>query len=84
MFQHDDDSLVGPGERLLRLVQVVDKTGLSRTTIYNRIADGTFPNARKISEGAVRWKQTEIERWINELPIADAGFSKDGRGRQKP
>lgn len=43
IFQHDDDSLVGPGERLLRIADVMDKTGLGRSIIYRRIADGTFP-----------------------------------------
>jgi prophage regulatory protein len=66
------------GERLLRLPDVMAKTGLGRSTIYRRITDGTFPNARKLGEGAVRWKQTEIDAWIDSLPVADAGMAKTG------
>lgn len=50
--------------KILRLPQVIERTGLSRTTIYNRIADATFPKPIKLGERAVGWVDTEIDEWI--------------------
>lgn len=50
--------------RLLRIADVKDRVGLSRTTIYDRIAKGDFP--RPVPLGTiVGWVESEIEAWIN-------------------
>ena len=50
---------------ILRLPMVMDRTGLSRSSIYLRQADGSFP--RSLSIGArCRSLQSEIEEWIQE------------------
>jgi predicted DNA-binding transcriptional regulator AlpA len=41
-------------ERLLRLRDVKQKTGLGSSTIYRRIADGTFPAPRSLGPNTVR------------------------------
>lgn len=51
------------GDRYLRLPDVLDRTGLSRRTIYRRISSGTFPRQRPISDGAVAWLESEITAW---------------------
>ncbi|WP_314102703.1 AlpA family phage regulatory protein [uncultured Stenotrophomonas sp.] len=49
--------------RLLRLKQVLDRTGLPKSALYSRISAGTFP--RQIPLGAsVRWLESEVEEWI--------------------
>lgn len=50
--------------RLVRLPEVKDRTGLSRTTIYRRIAAGTFPEPTPISNGLVAWYETDINAWV--------------------
>jgi prophage regulatory protein len=55
-------------ERLLRLRDVKQKTGLGTSTIYRRIADGTFPVPRSLGPNTVRWLQSEIDTWIEALP----------------
>jgi prophage regulatory protein len=55
-------------ERLLRLRDVKQKTGLGTSTIYRRMADGTFPIPRKLGPNTVRWLQSEIDAWIRSLP----------------
>lgn len=50
--------------RLLRLGEVKEQTGLSRSSIYAKIAEGDFPNAVHISERAVAWVQEEVQTWI--------------------
>ncbi len=49
---------------LLRLRDVIERTSLSRSTIYRRIDDRTFPMPVKIGGFAVRWKSSIIEGWI--------------------
>lgn len=50
--------------RLVRLPEVKDRTGLSRTSIYRKMEAGEFPLAVKLSTNAVAWRETELERWI--------------------
>ncbi|WP_316234554.1 AlpA family transcriptional regulator [Bradyrhizobium sp. SZCCHNR1020] len=54
-------------ERLLRLRDVKQKTGLGTSTIYRRIADGTFPVPRSLGPSTVRWLQSDIDAWIKSL-----------------
>lgn len=51
-------------DNLLRLAQVKARTQLSRTTIYRRIAAGTFPASTPISAGLVAWYESDIDRWV--------------------
>jgi prophage regulatory protein len=55
-----------PAIRLLRLPQVCEITGLSRSSIYQFQAENRFPRAVKISERAVGWVEHEIQTWLAE------------------
>jgi prophage regulatory protein len=51
--------------KILRLPIVLERTGLSRSTVYARAAVGSFP--KPISLGgarAVGWVESEVEDWI--------------------
>lgn len=48
----------------LREKQVRQRTGLSRSTIYNRISEGRFPKQVPLGGRAVAWVDTEIDAWI--------------------
>lgn len=56
--------------RFIRLRTVINKTGLSRSTIYNKIKsdskyfDPTFPNQIRLGGGAVAWIECEVEDWM--------------------
>ena len=50
---------------ILRRKQVQQRTGLSRTTIYLRIAQGTFPKTVSLGARAVGWMESEIDEWLN-------------------
>src|SRR3954470_16101086 len=39
-------------------------TGLSRSTIYLRISQGTFPKPIKLGGRAAGWVQAEIQEWL--------------------
>ena len=51
-------------DRIIRLKTVLDRTGLSRSTIYRKIAEGTFPSQVKISIHGAGWHESAINRWI--------------------
>ncbi|EBL8291898.1 DNA-binding protein [Salmonella enterica] len=51
--------------RLLRLSQVMDKTGLKRSQIYTYMKMDKFPKSIKIGPSSVAWLESEIEEWIN-------------------
>ena len=53
-------------ERILRRPEVEDQTGLSRSTIYSMMADGTFPKPVKLSKRAVGWRDSDIATWLAE------------------
>ena len=57
---------------LLRIPRVTNKTGLARTTIYKKVADGTFPPPVKLTSNTVAWRSEDIDKWIAERPIADS------------
>lgn len=50
---------------ILRLPIVKARTGLSRSTIYQRAADGTFPKPVNLGARAVGWVESEISTWIS-------------------
>lgn len=49
---------------ILRRKQVEARTGLSRSTIYERIKSGTFPAPVSIGAKAVGWIESEIDSWL--------------------
>lgn len=50
--------------KIIRLKQVMDVTGLARSTIYKHIADGVFPGAIPLGGRSVGWLESEIQDWI--------------------
>lgn len=50
--------------RFLKLHEVIHLVALSRSSIYRRIAEGTFPPSRAYRDRTgVFWTSVEIERW---------------------
>ena len=56
-------------DRIIRLRTVLARTGLSRSTIYRKIAEGTFPAQIKISINGAGWRESEVNQWM-ENPVA--------------
>ena len=55
--------------RILRLPQVVDATGETRSTIYKRISQAEFPRPVRLGAKSVGWVEEEIAAY-NEARIA--------------
>lgn len=65
--QTNEESIVTTTKtKLLRRPQVEDRTGLSCSSIYQAIKNGTFPKPISIGPRAVAWLEDEIQNWIDE------------------
>ncbi|MGN6376436.1 MAG: helix-turn-helix transcriptional regulator [Sphingomonas sp.] len=51
--------------RILRLAAVLDRTGLSRSTLYRKVDAGTFPKQVRIAERCVGWRESAVAAWLN-------------------
>jgi prophage regulatory protein len=51
-------------DRIIRLKTVLARTGLSRTTLYRKMGERTFPRQVKISVHGAGWRESAINRWI--------------------
>ena len=52
------------GERFLRLPQVKERTGVSKSFMYAGGKEGTFPLPIKLGNRAVGWLESEINAWV--------------------
>ena len=50
--------------RIQRLPEVLARVGLSRSTVYDMQARGTFPKAIQLGSRAVGWRSTDIDTWL--------------------
>ncbi len=51
--------------KLLRLRDVIKMASLTRTTIYNYMAEGKFPKNIHLGPKISVWIEREIQEWIN-------------------
>ena len=66
-----------PQKRLIRLPEVLSRTGYGRTTIYRKMEDGSFPRSVKLGgpledpeafdSRAVAWIEHEVNQWIESM-----------------
>jgi len=64
--------------KILRLPIVLDRTGLSRSTVYQRVTEGKFPKPVSLGARAVGWIETEVEGWI----VCQIEASREIRGHR--
>jgi prophage regulatory protein len=75
-------------ERILRMRTVLERTGLSRSTLYRKMRD-TFPKQVRVSEHCCGWRESAINRWIadpsayTEKTTAEAVAGNTDRPRQR-
>lgn len=59
---------------ILRLPEVIRRTGFQRSYIYQLMREGKFPQALRIGVRSVGWDSYAIEQWIEErLGLRDEG-----------
>jgi prophage regulatory protein len=50
--------------------EVLDQVGVTYPTLWRWMQAGYFPRSRTIGGQKTAWIETEVEKWINELPVA--------------
>ena len=51
-------------DRIIRMRTVLDRTGLSRSTLYRTMAEGSFPRSVKLGEHSAGWHESAVNEWI--------------------
>lgn len=51
-------------ERIIRLKIVLERTGLSRSTLYRKIGEGSFPRQIRIAARCAGWRESAVEAWL--------------------
>jgi len=60
-------------DRILRIKTVLQRTGLSRSTMYRKMQNGTFPPAIKISTRCVGWREADLAAWLHDPTLYATG-----------
>jgi prophage regulatory protein len=50
--------------KLLRIADVSIKTTLAKSTIWLKMAEGSFPKPTKLSPAINVWRESDIDEWI--------------------
>jgi len=50
--------------QIIKLKSVVKTTGLSRSTIYNKISEGVFPKPIRLGERAIGFLESEVQAFV--------------------
>jgi prophage regulatory protein len=59
-------------DRILRIPGVLDKVGNpGRSTLYRWIRNGEFPKPLQLGGGSVGWRESVVDQWIDERPVAE-------------
>jgi prophage regulatory protein len=67
------------GPIILRRRQVERRCGLSRSAIYQKVADGTFPKPIRLSTHSMGWLAHEVDAWIEQRIRASRATHKEVR-----
>ncbi len=55
-------------QQIIREKEIVKVTGLSRTSIWRKEKDGTFPKRVRLGSGrAIGWTRASVEQWVEGL-----------------
>jgi prophage regulatory protein len=60
---------------ILRRPDVEARTGLSRSTIYLKVAQGSFPRPVSLGPRAVGWVASEVEAWLEQQVAASRAIN---------
>lgn len=52
-------------DRILRINTVLERTGLTRSTLYRKIERGEFPRQVKIAQRCAGWRESAVAAWMH-------------------
>lgn len=66
--------------RILRLPEVIERSGLSRASIYR--GAGNFPRPVKLTARAIGWRLADVEAWIESRGVSSGASENNNRPTQ--
>lgn len=51
-------------DRILRIAAVLERTGLTRSTLYRKVSQGTFPKQVRIAARCAGWRESAVNAWL--------------------
>lgn len=51
-------------DRILRIAAVLERTGLTRSTLYRKIQQGSFPKQVRIAARCAGWRESAVNAWL--------------------
>ncbi|WP_299196250.1 AlpA family transcriptional regulator [uncultured Amphritea sp.] len=51
---------------MIKLREVINRTGLSRSSVYRKMDEKTFPMSVQLGYKAVGWVEGEVSQWIED------------------
>ncbi len=73
-MEKTENPITKPKTRLIRLPEVLNRTGYGRTSIYRKMEEGTFPKCLKLGSPvkdptqfdsrAIAWIEDEVDQWV--------------------
>lgn len=64
LFVQGSSVMTENNDRILRIKTVLDRTGLSRSTLYRKIQHGSFPKQVQISIRCAGWRESAVTAWM--------------------
>ena len=52
--------------KIIRLPEVINVTGLARSTVYKKVADKSFPSPISLGSKSVGWLEANVQDWIQQ------------------
>jgi prophage regulatory protein len=56
--------MIDSHDRIIRIKTVLERTGLSRSTLYRKIGSGSFPRQIAISQRCAGWRESAVREWM--------------------
>lgn len=71
-------------DKIHRMTSTIAITGLCRSTIYDCVRKGTFPEPVRLGQRAIGWRESELMIWVESRPtrhsVAPVATSTRARG----
>lgn len=59
------EKIMHNSERFLRVSEVLERTGLKKSTMYAMIQENQFPKPINISTRSAAWLESELDNWMS-------------------
>ena len=66
--------------KILRLPEIIALTGLSRSTVYNRVTTGNFLTSISLGGRSVGWVASEVDAWLHNQIMPSRSDTQQVRG----